>query len=84
MSTGKDDSGPAQGGGPKPLNERDLAGVIDGGSPGGEAAEPRTFNGIGEDPGVVEDSADSAQAHDVHPDAGPSGEKSGYGNTPPR
>lgn len=44
-------------------SEADLASVMDGGD-GKTNPDRAGFEGIGEDPGVIEDSTDSAEAHD--------------------
>lgn len=47
----------------KAVSEADLAGVMDQG--GGKRSDAgRIFEGEGDDPGVVEDSTDAAEAHD--------------------
>jgi len=77
MSAGKDEQAGPQDearsfeAGPK-TSDQDIAGVMDAAGRRGEAAAGKIFHGVGEDPGVIEDSADSAQAKDETPGAGAS------------
>lgn len=76
------------GAGRRSTSDADLAGVMDMRATGGRDAAA-SFEGLGEDPGVVEDSADAAaagaaQGPDRAAGAGPGGEEGGQGDTAPR
>jgi hypothetical protein len=79
----QNDGGSHHGGGEQ--GERIEGSLTDGGSIPGDGPENRSFGagrGLGAQDGAAGETDTSSDAD--QPDPGPSGEKSGYGNTPPR